>query len=190
MFLDAARGLYHLSFYNIRVNTMHDLHSLHDLPPEVMSTYFHEYFHFLQDLTTAFGLNAAWNTHDRVRRLLHQAQNSESPINVPFKDIDGISEVESNHKLLIAILSDKKPSSTVAIQFENLKIDSITLTTRDEAEKIMPGGIIRFVQIALKNDDNISAHFWFGAIAVNSCHVDPGFLHVDPPPLSAIRVRA
>lgn len=26
--------------------------------------------------------------------------------------------------------------------------------------------------------------------AVNSCHVDPGFLHDDPPRLSAIRVRA
>jgi|GEM_PF-4939115 len=25
---------------------------------------------------------------------------------------------------------------------------------------------------------------------VNSCHVDPGFLHDDPPRLSAIRVRA
>jgi len=29
-----------------------------------------------------------------------------------------------------------------------------------------------------------------GVRCVDSCHVDPGFLHVDPPFVTAIRVRA
>jgi hypothetical protein len=48
----------------------------------------------------------------------------------------------------------------------------------------------RYRKIGLNISLVLMAAFTSYIVCVNSCHVDPGFLHDDPPRLSAIRVRA
>ncbi|MFK5889837.1 MAG: hypothetical protein QM486_03795 [Flavobacteriaceae bacterium] len=52
------RGYYTPSFYKLVVNTSFDLTDLNELEkqPQPFSTFFHEYLHFIQDISTSFGL--------------------------------------------------------------------------------------------------------------------------------------
>lgn len=54
-------GLYKPSFFQMKVDTIFSLKKLTDLSDEVLSVYLHEYVHYLQDISTTFGLmNASW----------------------------------------------------------------------------------------------------------------------------------
>lgn len=52
------RGYYTPSFYKLVVNTTYDLTNLKELEkqPAPFSTFYHEYLHFIQDISTPFGL--------------------------------------------------------------------------------------------------------------------------------------
>lgn len=60
--LSSAKGLYCPGVFHLFVNIEYDLKGginailFDDLPPEWSSTFLHEYVHFLQDITTTFGL--------------------------------------------------------------------------------------------------------------------------------------
>ena len=49
-------GYYLPSFFSIHLKTKSSLKNLNDLPSEDLSTLVHEYVHFMQDITTTFGL--------------------------------------------------------------------------------------------------------------------------------------
>lgn len=51
-----TRGTYAPSFFKLGVNTGKDLNHLDQLDIKSFSIFIHEYIHFLQDITTSFGL--------------------------------------------------------------------------------------------------------------------------------------
>ena len=57
--LDKILGFYEPGLLHLRVNTVEDIFNLNELifdKPELFSTFLHEYIHFLQNITTTFGL--------------------------------------------------------------------------------------------------------------------------------------
>ena len=92
MKLEAQRGSYQSSLFYIDINSFETFDSLADLvnqmneeenPQEkerlllVLSTYFHEYFHFMQDVTTYFGLNTAWNLYNQLITIIGYVQGKK-----------------------------------------------------------------------------------------------------------------
>jgi len=61
-----TRGYYCPSFFKLVVNTTHNLGDLNKLPEVPFSTFFHEYLHFLQDITTTYGLANGCIIADRM----------------------------------------------------------------------------------------------------------------------------
>lgn len=55
-YANVQMGYYLPSFFSIHLNTKSSLDNLNDLPLKDRSTLVHEYVHFLQDITTTFGL--------------------------------------------------------------------------------------------------------------------------------------
>ena len=88
------RGSYSPSFFKMEVLTTHSLSNLTELPPEVFATFFHEYLHFLQDITTTFGLINATMQVDRMKFANQYLLNNPSPFTVPIPiDADSINAV-------------------------------------------------------------------------------------------------
>ena len=55
-------GFYEPGFLHLRINTENDVHDLNNLlkeNPELFSTFLHEYIHFLQDISSTYGLFSA-----------------------------------------------------------------------------------------------------------------------------------
>ncbi len=162
MTFDEIRGIYTPSYFSIRLNTVESLHPLQNVDVKFISTYFHEYFHYLQDLTTPFGLNSAWNTYDRTIRLIKHVQEIKGDIELPLQD-DIIKELDRNYKVYCQILASKKPTKTITDKFS---IKTIGLTNKKELEGLIPEEANQFVKMELIDDLGIEADFWFGGIAV------------------------
>ena len=84
--LNVHRGSYYPSFLRMEVNvlqTLDDLNQLEELP---LSTFFHEYIHFLQDITTSYGLVNANITVDYLKyvnkKIIDDDQNFDLPISI------------------------------------------------------------------------------------------------------------
>ena len=54
--LEATLGLYTTHFFKMHVETPSSLEDLSSLDPRAAGTFAHEYLHFLQDISTPFGL--------------------------------------------------------------------------------------------------------------------------------------
>ncbi|HSC54274.1 MAG TPA: hypothetical protein VLC98_11650 [Phnomibacter sp.] len=162
MTFDEVRGIYTPSYFSIRLNTTEELHPLQNVNVKFISTYFHEYFHYLQDLTTSFGLNSAWNTYDRTIRLIKHVQGIEGDIELPIKD-DIIKELDKNYNVYCQILASKKPTKIITDKFSIKKIE---LTTQRKLEGVIPDEANQFVNMELVDDLGVEADFWFGGMAV------------------------
>jgi hypothetical protein len=73
----AEEGKYLTSFLEIFINTDKELNNLALLEPGEQGAYFHEYLHYIQDITTCSGLSKIWNSFDRFRRLVASIQRPE-----------------------------------------------------------------------------------------------------------------
>jgi hypothetical protein len=162
MTFDEIRGIYMPSYFSIRLNTYESLHSLKNVDEKFISTYFHEYFHYLQDLTTSFGLSSAWNTYDRTIRLIRHAQEVKGDIVLPIQD-GLIKKLDKNYRVYCEILANKKPTKTITDQFAIKKIE---LTIKKELKGIIPNEANQFIKMELIDDLGVEADFWFGGIAV------------------------
>lgn len=65
--LQAMRGRYIPSCFTLKVYADCELDDLNKLQPQHLSTFFHEYIHFLQDITTTFGLINTSIISNRIR---------------------------------------------------------------------------------------------------------------------------
>src|SRR5690554_6833693 len=87
--LETTRGYYNPSFLKLTVNADCDLSDLNRLSKAHLSTFFHEYIHFIQDLTTTFGVTNASIIANRLRYYNEQFRTSTDQfINVKIPLID------------------------------------------------------------------------------------------------------
>ncbi len=81
-----ARGYYTPSFYRLVVNTIYDLADLKELEKERLpfSTFFHEYLHFLQDVSTSFGLMNSMMILNEIKYFNSYARNQQDTFRIPL----------------------------------------------------------------------------------------------------------
>ena len=157
-------GRYKPAFFSITVNTSHRFDNIANLPKEVQPTFFHEYFHFIQNITTPSGINSSWNSLDQIRRLIGNAQRQTQPIKLPLTDEDFKQEIKKQNDALFALNSD---SRLYKDNPDSYQIVNLTLELRPEFDNFSPESRLRFLKLHLKNDEGNEAKFWFGSFAVH-----------------------
>lgn len=92
-------GYYLPAFFLLHIETNEGLQDLDNLNLESKSTLYHEYVHFLQDLTTIYGLANTAQMVDLQKSFVHQILSNEEPeFNVPV-EIDLLSPTGINMDL-------------------------------------------------------------------------------------------
>lgn len=87
-------GYYFPSFFFMNINTDEELSDRDKWSTEILSTFCHESVHFLQDITSIYGLSNIYHTVD-VQKAINKkfiennSDISKLPINVDSKDIQG-----------------------------------------------------------------------------------------------------
>lgn len=78
-------GSYSSAFIKMRVHCTEDLSNIANVKIQTEATYFHEYIHFLQDITTTYGLMNISNIVDYIKTANNEAINDGmSDFKVPF----------------------------------------------------------------------------------------------------------
>lgn len=162
MQFDFQRGIYTPSFFSITVNTILDLDKIEELPVEVQATFYHEYFHFIQDLTTVFGLDCCWNSFDRIRQAVYYIQNKEEVSELPLSG-EIADSIRKHKEIQDAILGSK--GLDVPDNPNAYKIKSVSLRRREELGGIFSDGSVRFVELDVESEEGRSK-YWFGALAI------------------------
>lgn len=124
-------GFYNSAFIKMHVKTTESLQHIGEISLETEATYFHEYIHFLQDITTAYGLMNISNIVDYIKYsndLILKDGNSN--FKIPIEPITSLDhDVKANWELKKIYLGGGQNKNDIA------KINSIckcatTITTR------------------------------------------------------------
>lgn len=88
-------GYYLPSFFFLKVNTDEPFDNLNILKVSSLSTLSHEYFHFLQDIFTTYGLVRITKTVDRLKAANNEIQNSNTDtFTIPFvASCDSVTQI-------------------------------------------------------------------------------------------------
>lgn len=91
--LDFGKCYYRPSFFKMKIDLPIDMSNLNELPDGAFGLYFHEYIHFVQDISTIYGLMNISTINYYIQYCAHKIYNDkvnlfEVPITVKPKEID------------------------------------------------------------------------------------------------------
>lgn len=93
-------GYYSSAFIKMHVKTTEDLSEYASMSLETEATYFHEYIHFLQDITTTYGFMNISNIVDFIKYSNDSIlRNDKNEFNVPVVITSGDNDVKANWEL-------------------------------------------------------------------------------------------
>ena len=82
--LNKLCGFYEPAFFRMHVSTTEPIVRLNELTPESFGVLVHEYIHFIQDLTTIYGLTNVYNTVQFLKYALNRIYTSGDCFSVPI----------------------------------------------------------------------------------------------------------
>lgn len=116
-------GYYVPSFFEMHIDTFQDDLTITSLSPKDRCILFHEYIHFLQDITTYYGLSAIYAHGEYIRSVVTRIYKShKSSFIVPYEILDNNDNVLLNRQLAKLTQGDDTP------------IDNLTITKIEEFE--------------------------------------------------------
>lgn len=167
MNFQSPRGIYSPSYYRIKLGAYIDLEPLDKLHVEVQSVFFHEYFHFLQDVTSEFGYNCSWNTYDRIVNRVSFYQKTPGDIEIPPPGIEAFEDANFNLNIFLAQCGDNGfRSSAGETPAEPLIIESYRVTPKHDKVQLDASCGVKFIQLTLRDNNGNPVTYWFGGIAI------------------------
>ena len=101
--LSLGKCYYKPSFFNMKIDLPIDLMDLNNLEDGAMGLYFHEYIHYLQDISTIYGLMNISTITYYIQACAHYVQKDKTSFKfkapIDLKDI--VNTEDSNDKGLI-----------------------------------------------------------------------------------------
>lgn len=161
-----AKGTYNLSLFRMYIDTDASFATLQNVPPEHLATYFHEYFHFLQDATTPFAFNVMWNVYARTADLISHVQKAKTDIQLPLKNLPGIKELAREREFMNAVLLDQLCMIKGKAAEGGITVNAMAVRTRTDFPDLPDVDGISFIQLALNDKNGDIGEYWFGGIAV------------------------
>ena len=83
--LSEAAGHYEPSFFRMHINTKEKIEKIENLKAYDFSTLMHEYIHFIQDVTTLYGLGNIYNSVQYIKYATNQVYRCGYKFEVPIK---------------------------------------------------------------------------------------------------------
>lgn len=104
-----GKKYYMPSFYRINLGVLADFMDVTNIPFEFYSAFFHEYIHFLQDVTTMYGMMVVGTTTYYIRDVASRHSLKNERFDVPQK----LTEGKGDYGLLNANLRKKYKGSSI-----------------------------------------------------------------------------
>jgi hypothetical protein len=101
--LEFGNCYYKPSFFNMKVDLPIDLMKLDEIPEGAMGLYYHEYIHFIQDISTIYGLMNISTINYYIQACAHHIQKDKSnyDFKVPLNLKDIVDKTKTEDKGLI-----------------------------------------------------------------------------------------
>ncbi len=157
------------SYFQITKPTQLPLDNLALLPPFEQGLYYHEYLHFVINVSTTFGLSKTWNTFDRIRQLIHFVQHQEQEVAIPLQNAV-VDEQRQYFTFLNSLLGSKSVDAPPDVQ-QGYSISAITLTEDPIGQQLMEGFDVRHIDLTLSNPGFVNQFYRFGVIAIEESMV-------------------
>lgn len=156
-------GGYVPAFFEMQVNCPMNNFDLNNLSDKDLSVFFHEYIHFLQDITTTYGLNNIYVYSEYLSSVLNRIYklNKPSTFDVPYQINDNNDNVLLNKQICDGTLGDSElPDSIHISHIDNIVVDDFVLVSNHNLPNI------KQVILCLKNDKNEDEFYTFGASVI------------------------
>ena len=108
-------GNYETSFFIMNVPTKADL-EIRDMADEDFAIFFHEYIHFLQDITSFYGYMGIYSHGEYMRRAINDIYVGPRRFNVPLEFEERGDFVTINKRIASLSLGDKEELNFVIIK--------------------------------------------------------------------------
>ncbi|WP_144214139.1 hypothetical protein [Flavobacterium anhuiense] len=143
-------GFYRPSFFKMQVNRTENLDDINQLSDITSAVYLHEYVHFIQDISTTFGLMNISTVVDYIKYVNQSSINGSSrtfrvPVNPRPSPNDEVYFNKNLNKKYIGSVDDiasaaitgvNKTISSVTLKTGNQNIDTVTIDYTDKAGKL------------------------------------------------------
>ncbi|RZJ78649.1 MAG: hypothetical protein EOO20_27640, partial [Chryseobacterium sp.] len=157
-------GEYVPSYLLIILATKEPITNIEILDEESQRTFVHEYTHFLQNISTGFGLSHIWNTYDRSRQLISHLQKSkEVSMTFPLEG-EVVDKELSFFKIGRAIEGSYHVKE---IQDSSAKVINVEFYKDKLYDAEYPEAKCEFIKLILKDKGGNKENYLFGESAVS-----------------------
>lgn len=177
---NAQAGTYSPSFFSIEINSFDKFDSIAELFRQsqdidadfeernritsILSTYFHEYFHFVQDISSYYGVNTAWNTYNQIWEVIAHYRANDKIIEIPLsKEI--FERIYVNHGVCVEIFGDTQLKNVDSQTSRDASIKSVEIKNSISSEGKLTSDLKYFITIELWHNEN-QFFYNFGSVAV------------------------
>ncbi|PUZ21576.1 hypothetical protein GA0116948_11085 [Chitinophaga costaii] len=156
---------YQPAFFQVKIPTHRSLKNLKELPPLEQGLYFHEYLHFLQNLTTLYGASVTWNTYDRIRQVIREVQQASGEIVLPLNG--AAVELETAHFNIIKKLTGSKDINDISSVMAEYVLQKITFPQDPLIETAFPTAGLTLIQLHFSHPQQPDITYNFGQTAIS-----------------------
>lgn len=136
--LYTLRGYYNPTFLQMKVDAPCDLSNLNNIKRQHFSTFFHEYIHYLQDVTTTFGIINANIICNRLKHFVKEIEIStnptfEVPLLIPAEHITSINrELQQIYMGNVSLGDSLEPSQVTINKIDLIDVSAILQSKNDD----------------------------------------------------------
>jgi len=151
-------GHYLPSFFYLKVNTDKSLDNLSELDQDTLSTFIHEYIHFLQDILTVFGVRYIVYIVDLLKTIstsIHENKSNiiDIPATIPFDSV-----AITNKDLVLVYMGDSECKD---------EFDKVIQVIEETNDFIKGYEHVKYVEVqALDSKTGKETSFHFGTICI------------------------
>ena len=163
----AEKGKYLTSFLEIYIDTDESLTKIDCLKPELQGTYYHEYLHYIQDVTTCSGISKIWNSFDRFRQLVAYVQSPEMvDVQIPLEG-DIIDEQKASIEFFKELRGSGQFSGVDPILADTYRINNVEFQEDHRIATYFPESNGKKVRLHLESKGLPDKVFTFGEAAIS-----------------------
>jgi hypothetical protein len=162
-------GEYTPYYFEIFLDTNSPLTELDKLPVEVQRAYYHEFWHYLQNITTTFGVLGTWQAYDRLRQLLGDLHQQNGVVTLPLYGAVPQEQQNIDAFLRLQAGSGRLPVDINPIVRNAYKISGVEVVSNQLMKTFFPGQNLGAVQLLIDHPISKGLRYNFGEVAISEC---------------------
>lgn len=124
--MDEELANYESSYFIMSVPTESDL-EIRNMNEKDFAVFFHEYIHFIQDITSFYGYSGIYYHGEYIRRVINDIYMTDNPVQMPIHLEDKRDIVLLNKKIAKLSLGDKETINNIFL-IRDVFIDTFPLS--------------------------------------------------------------